>query len=84
MIIHKVYICENVSVYYGGIKRVEPVTTNKHDKLTFGSRPIEITVGMFTNRRHSTLVIDGKNNTGDATSMANKMERTTTMLAERC
>jgi hypothetical protein len=39
-------------------------------------------VGMFTDRRQSMLVIDGKNNSDDATSMENKMERTTTMLAE--
>jgi hypothetical protein len=29
----------------GGIKRVEPVTNNKHDKLTSGSRPIDLTLG---------------------------------------
>jgi len=28
-----------------GIKRVELVTNNKHDKLTSGSRPIELTLG---------------------------------------
>jgi hypothetical protein len=27
-----------------GIKRVKHVTNNKHDKLTFGSRPIELTL----------------------------------------
>jgi hypothetical protein len=41
-------------------------------------------VGMFTDRRQSMLVIDGKNNSDDAMSMANKMERKTMMLAERC
>jgi hypothetical protein len=30
----------------GGIKRVELVTNNKHEKLTFGSRPIEVTLGV--------------------------------------
>jgi len=28
----------------GGIKRVEPMTNNKHGKLTSGSRPIELTL----------------------------------------
>jgi len=37
---------------------------------------------MFTDIRQSMLIIDGKNNSDDATSMENKMERTTMMLAE--
>jgi hypothetical protein len=28
-----------------GIKRVKPMTNNKHGKLMFGSRPIELTLG---------------------------------------
>jgi hypothetical protein len=41
----------------GGIKRDEPVTNNKHDKLTFSSRPIELTLRvvcfLFYKRVHS-------------------------------
>lgn len=32
----------------GGIKRVESMTKNKHDKLTYESRPIEVTFGAPT------------------------------------
>jgi hypothetical protein len=30
-----------------GIKRVKHVTNNKHDKLTSGSRSIELTLGVY-------------------------------------
>jgi hypothetical protein len=39
----------------GGIKRVELVTNNKHDKLTSGSRPIELTLG--AKRRGTSIFI---------------------------